>query len=144
MSTNIFMKAKGLVKVLPFYLFTLLPLLTACSNDEDYSISTSAVISSITTDDAAVTAISATTYGTIQNLSGMAPSSYQVGSVYSTSGDPTVGGTRQIGSIDENGKVTAILSGLAEGTTYYYATFVTLQGHHCLYGCYERTGTGHQ
>ena len=78
----------------------------ACSNDEDYSISTSAVISSITTDDAAVTAISATTYGTIQDLSGLASSSYQVGSVYSTSADPTVGGTRQIGFIDENGKVT--------------------------------------
>lgn len=107
---------------------------SACSKDEDYSISTSAVISSITTDDAAVTAISATTYGTIQNLSSMAPSSYQVGSVYSTSADPTVGGTRQIGSIDENGKVTAVLSGLAEGTTYYYATFVTLQGKVTKYG----------
>ena len=107
---------------------------SGCSKDEDYSISTSAVISSITTDDAAVTAISATTYGTIQNLSSMAPSSYQVGSVYSTSADPTVGGTRQIGSIDENGKVTAVLSGLAEGTTYYYATFVTLQGKVTKYG----------
>ena len=78
--------------------------------------------------------ISATTYGTIQNLSSMAPSSYQVGSVYSTSADPTVGGTRQIGSIDENGKVTAVFSGLAEGTTYYYATFVTLQGKVTKYG----------
>ena len=107
---------------------------SGCSKDEDYSISTSAVISSITTDDAAVTAISATTYGTIQNLSSMAPSSYQVGSVYSTSADPTVGGTRQIGSIDENGKVTAVLSGLVEGTTYYYATFVTLQGKVTKYG----------
>ena len=107
---------------------------SACSKDEDYGISTSAVISSITTDDAAVTAISATTYGTIQNLSSMAPSSYQVGSVYSTSADPTVGGTRQIGSIDENGKVTAVLSGLVEGTTYYYATFVTLQGKVTKYG----------
>lgn len=107
---------------------------TACSNDEDYSISTSAVISSITTDDAAVTAISATTYGTIQNLSGLASSSYQVGSVYSTNSDPTQGGTRQIGSIDENGKVSASLSGLTEGTTYYYATFVTLQGKVTKYG----------
>jgi len=106
----------------------------ACSDDEDYSMSTSAVITSITTDDAAVTAISATTYGTIQNLSAMASSSYQVGSVYSTSADPTVGGTRQIGSIDENGKVTAVLSGLTEGTTYYYATFVTLQGKVTKYG----------
>ena len=32
MKTNISNKAKGLVKVLPFYLFTLLPLLTACSD----------------------------------------------------------------------------------------------------------------
>ena len=34
MRTNIFNKAKGLVKLLPFYLFTLLPLFTACSPDE--------------------------------------------------------------------------------------------------------------
>ena len=34
MRTNIFIKAKGLVKVLPFYLFTLLPLFTACSPEE--------------------------------------------------------------------------------------------------------------
>ena len=106
----------------------------ACSDDEDYSMSTSAVITSITTDDASVTAISATTYGTVQNLSAMASSSYQVGSVYSTGADPTVGGTRQIGSIDDNGKVTAVLSGLKEGTTYYYATFVTLQGKVTKYG----------
>ena len=106
----------------------------ACSDDEDYSMSTSAVITSITTDDASVTAISATTYGTVQNLSAMASSSYQVGSVYSTGADPTVGGTRQIGSIDSNGKVTAVLSGLKEGTTYYYATFVTLQGKVTKYG----------
>ena len=109
-------------------------LTTACSDDEDYSISTSGVITSITTDDAAVTAISATTYGSVQDLSAMAPSTYQVGSVYSTSADPINGGTRQIGSIDENGKVTAVLSGLSEGTTYYYATFVTLQGKVTKYG----------
>ena len=34
MRTNIFIKAKGLVKVLPFYLFTLLPLFTACSPEK--------------------------------------------------------------------------------------------------------------
>ena len=109
-------------------------LTTACSSDEDYDISTNAVISSITTDDAAVTAISATTYGTIQDLSGLASSSYQVGSIYSTSPDPTMGGIRQIGSIDQNGKMQAVLSGLTEGTTYYYATFVTLQGKVTKYG----------
>ena len=130
-----FLKVKGTAREFSYLLLlTSYLFITACSTDEDYSISTSAVISSITTDDAAVTAISATTYGTIQNLSGMAPSSYQVGSVYSTSADPTVGGTRQIGSIDENGKVTAVLSGLVEGTTYYYATFVTLQGKVTKYG----------
>ena len=135
MSTNMFLKVKGTAREFSYLLLlTSYLFITACSTDEDYSISTSAVISSITTDDAAVTAISATTYGTIQNLSGMAPSSYQVGSVYSTSADPTVGGTRQIGSIDENGKVTAVLSGLVEGTTYYYATFVTLQGKVTKYG----------
>ena len=135
MSTNMFLKVKGTAREFSYLLLlTSYLFITACSTDEDYSISTSAVISSITTDDAAVTAISATTYGTIQNLSSMAPSSYQVGSVYSTSADPTVGGTRQIGSIDENGKVTAVLSGLVEGTTYYYATFVTLQGKVTKYG----------
>ena len=107
---------------------------TACSDEENYDISTSAVISSITTDDASVTAVSATTYGTIQDLSRLASSSYQVGSVYSTTSDPTVSGTRQIGSIDDNGKVTAQLSGLTEGSTYYYATFVTLQGKVTKYG----------
>ena len=130
-----FLKVKGTAREFSYLLLlTSYLFITACSTDEDYSISTSAVISSITTDDAAVTAISATTYGTIQNLSGMAPSSYQVGSVFSTSADPTVGGTRQIGSIDENGKVTAVLSGLVEGTTYFYATFVTLQGKVTKYG----------
>ncbi len=34
MKTKIFNKAKGLVKALPFYLFALLPLFTACSPDE--------------------------------------------------------------------------------------------------------------
>ena len=142
MKTNIFIKGKSVVKgqsVLTIVFSYLLLLtsyfyITACSTDEDYNISTSAVISSITTDDAAVTAISATTYGTVQNLSGLASSSYQVGSVYSTNSNPIQGGIRQIGSIDENGKVSASLSGLTEGTTYYYATFVTLQGKVTKYG----------
>lgn len=114
-------------------LFAAVVFTTACSEDS-YNESTTAVITSITTDDASVTAISATTYGTIQNLSAMAPNTYQVGSVYSTSTDPTTGGTRQIGTIDDNGKVTAVLNGLSEGTTYYYATFVTLQGKVTKYG----------
>ena len=34
MKTNIINKAKGLVKVLPFYLFTLIPLVTGCNEDK--------------------------------------------------------------------------------------------------------------
>ena len=109
-------------------------LMLSCSEDENYNASTSAVVTSITTGDASVTAISATAYGAIQDLSGMATSTYQVGTVYGVMPDPTNGGTRQIGSIDEQGNVTTALSGLAEGTTYYYATFVTLQGKVTKYG----------
>ena len=106
----------------------------ACSSDDSYDISTSAVVTSITTGDAAVTAISATTYGTVQDLSKMDASRYQVGAVYGTMADPTAGGIRQLGAIDENGNVTAVLSNLTEGQTYYYATFVTLQGRVTKYG----------
>ena len=107
---------------------------TACSESDDYSISTSGIITSVTTGDAAVTAVSATTFGEVQDLSRLAPSTYQVGAIFGTSADPTQNGTRQLGTIDENGQVTTLLSGLVEGTTYYYATFVTLQGKVTRYG----------
>ncbi len=106
----------------------------ACSSDDDYNISTSTVVTSITTGDAAVKAISATTYGTVQDLSKMDASRYQVGTAYSTSQDPTTSGTKQSGSIDENGNVTTNIANLTEGTTYYYATYVTLQGKVTKYG----------
>ena len=117
-----------------FVLLVASVLMLSCSEDENYSASTSAVVTSITTGDASVTAISATAYGAIQDLSGMATSTYQVGTVYGVMSDPTNGGTRQIGSIDEQGNVTTALSGLTEGTTYYYSTFVTLQGKVTKYG----------
>ena len=106
----------------------------ACSSDDDYSISTDAVVTSITTGDAAVTAISATTYGTVKDLSKMDGSRYQVGAAYGTTADPTTSGSKQVGTIDENGNVTTQLSNLTKGTTYYYATFVTLQGKVTKYG----------
>ena len=64
----------------------------------------------------------------------MVSSTYQVGAVYGTMSDPTNGGTRQIGAIDDQGNVSTAISGLTEGTTYYYATFVTLQGKVTKYG----------
>lgn len=125
------------MKKIIFKGFTLLVaavLTVSCSDDENYSSSTSAVVTSITTGDASVTAISATAYGTVQDLSKMAPSTYQVGTVYGVGTDPINAGTRQIGSIDAQGNVTTTISGLSEGTTYYYATFVTLQGKVTKYG----------
>jgi hypothetical protein len=109
-------------------------LMLSCSEEENFSSSTSPVVTSITTGEASVTAISATAYGSVQDLSAMASSTYQVGTVYGTMSDPTIGGTRQIGSIDDQGNVSTALSGLTEGTTYYYATFVTLQGKVTKYG----------
>ena len=117
--------------------FTLLAaavVMLSCSEDDNYSASTNAVVTSITTGDAAVTAISATAFGTVQDLSKMVSSTYQVGAVYGTMSDPTNGGTRQIGAIDDQGNVSTAISGLTEGTTYYYATFVTLQGKVTKYG----------
>ena len=109
-------------------------LFSSCSEEENFSASTNAVVTSITTGEASVTAISATTFGTVQDLSEMASSTYQVGAVYGTMSDPTNGGTRQIGAIDDQGNVSTAISGLTEGTTYYYATFVTLQGKVTRYG----------
>lgn len=107
--------------------------MVACS-DDDYSASTDAVVKSITTGDASVTAISAVTYGTVTDLSQMSSDRYSVGTVYGTNPDPTTAGTKQIGTIDEQGNVTTTLTSLVEGTTYYYATYVTLQGKVTKYG----------
>ena len=130
--TNI--NKKVVVRVFSYLLPLTSYLLFSCSEEESYSASTSPVVTSITTGEAAVTAISATAYGTVQDLSNMASSTYQVGAVYGTMSDPTNGGTRQIGSIDDQGNVSTAISGLTEGTTYYYATFVTLQGKVTKYG----------
>ena len=108
--------------------------LSSCSDDDNYQESTAAVVTSITTGDATVKAISAVTTGNVQNLSSLASNTYQVGTIFSTNENPTVGGTRQLGSIDEAGNITTNLSNLVEGTTYYYATFVTLQGKVTKYG----------
>ena len=51
-----------------------------------------------------------------------------MGVVYGTNPDPTTAGSKQPGVIDAEGNVTATLSGLTKGNTYYYATYVQLQG----------------
>lgn len=107
----------------------------SCSDDDDYSIATGNIISQVTTGDASsITAVSAVVTGTVVDLTQSSSSSYTVGAVYGTAANPTASGTRQAGAIDESGTVTTTLSGLTGGTTYYYATFVTLQGKVTTYG----------
>lgn len=107
---------------------------TSCSDEDDYTIATGEIITTIETGEAEVTAISATTKGRVLDLSNYASSSYEVGVYYGTNQDPTTGGKKQIGSLDSTGVVTTSLTGLTKGTTYYYATYVTLQSKVTRYG----------
>ena len=107
----------------------------SCDDDDDYSVATGNIITEVTTGDPfSITAVSAVVQGTVRDLSHSAAASYQVGVYYGTANDPTVSGTRVTGSIDENGTVTTTLTGLTTGTTYYYATFVTLQDRVTTFG----------
>lgn len=108
---------------------------TSCSDENDYAIATGNIITTLETGEAAVTATTATAYGTILDLSSIESSAYTVGIVYSTSQDPTASGTKKTGSIDTaTGTVTATITGLEKGVTYYYATYVTLQKAVTKYG----------
>ena len=100
---------------------------TSCDDSEDYSISTEATVTEITTGQAQPTAISAIVSGKVLNLCNMSPARYVVGAVFGTDADLETNGTKTIGSIDANGTVTTTLTGLEEDKTYYYATYVTLQ-----------------
>jgi hypothetical protein len=100
---------------------------TSCDEEDVYSIRTGEIISEITTGTASVTAISAEVSGTVKDLTLVSPSSYEVGAFYGTSADPTTTGSKKSGSVDENGNVVTTITGLTTGTSYYYATYVTLQ-----------------
>ena len=107
----------------------------SCDDDDETAIATGNIITEVTTGDpVSVTAVSAVVQGTVKDLSQSSSSSYSVGVYYGTADNPTVSGARQTGTIDENGTVTTTLSGLTEGVTYYYATFVTLQSRVTAYG----------
>lgn len=109
--------------------------LTSCDDVDDPIVSTTPIIEEVVTGGAEVTATSATVTGTVVGLSGQVADAYTVGVVYSTSENPTAGGTRVAGALGEDGTtVTATINGLSDGVTYYYATFVTLQGTISRYG----------
>ena len=118
------MKQKILYGILSLMLgFTL----ASCSDDE-YTSATGNILSQVTTGSATVTASTAVTTGTVLDLSQSAASSYVVGTVYGTTADPTADGSKVPGTLGADGNVTASIAGLTTGTTYYYATYVTLQG----------------
>ena len=110
---------------------------SSCSDDEDnYTINTAPIISSVTTGNAEVTATSAVANGQVLDLSSQASTAYQLGTIYSSNQESVAGGagTKVVGVIGENGTFTATLSGLETNKTYYYATYVTLQGKLTRYG----------
>lgn len=108
---------------------------TACSDDDDdYSAATMPIVTEVNTGDAVVTAVSAAiTDGIVKDLGTASSSSYEVGVVYSTTADPTQGGTRVVGSY-RNDTVSATITGLTTGVTYNYATYVCLQERVYKYG----------
>ena len=107
--------------------------LSSC-NDDDTTVYENSIISRVETGTADVTATAAVIHGTVRDLSSMTPSRYQVGVIYSTTPDPTTGGTRQSGALDADGNMTATITGLTKDVTYYYATYVSLQGIVTEYG----------
>ena len=107
---------------------------TSCSDVDDPVVSTAAILKEVTTGGAEVTATSATVTGTVKGLAGQNAQAYTVGVVYGTSEDPTAGGSRAAGTLAEDGTVTTTIKGLSDNVTYYYATFVTLQGTVTQYG----------
>lgn len=107
--------------------------MTAC-NDDDVTINQEPIIKAIETGNVDVTATTATVYGHVSDLSSQNADRYSVGAVFSVNEDPTVNGNKQVGSVDDNGDITAELTGLQDGVTYYYATYVTLQDKLTYYG----------
>lgn len=99
--------------------------MTACSDDDDYSISTTPLLSdgSVVTGSADVTATSATLHGTVAGLEEQSSSAYTVGFNYGSSESEL---TQDIKGSSAS-EFSATVSGSANETIYYQA-YVTLQG----------------
>lgn len=81
--------------------------------------------SSVVTGSADVTATSATLYGTVQGLDGMASSSYVTAFSYGYSADAL---TESVNASYDGNTFSATISGLTNNTTLYYQAYVRLQG----------------
>ncbi len=105
-------------------------LLTSCSDENDYSINTAPIISSVTAGSPAVSAASATIAGSeVKSLAGQSASAYTVGIVYSKSAADVANGVKVAGALNADGTTfDVLLEGLETNTAYYYMAYVTLQG----------------
>ena len=110
--------------------------IVSCDDDDNYFINTSDILTEVTTGNAETTATTATITGTVKDLSSQSPLRYTVGVIYGTDEQSLLtSGTRRTGTLGEDGyTVTTTLTGLNDGVTYYYATFVTLQNKYTEYG----------
>jgi len=99
--------------------------MTACSDDDDYAISTTPLLSdnSVVTGSADVTATNATLHGTVSGLDDQASSAYTTGFKYGSSADALTETVAAAGGTE----FSASIAGSVNETIYYQA-YVTLQG----------------
>lgn len=101
-------------------------MMTACSDDMDYNVYTDPIMSQedVVTGSTDVTATTAVLHATINGLEHSSPSSYNVGFNYGTSQDNL--NQSVVGTLDGT-SLTVELTGLTEGSTYYYQAYAILQ-----------------
>ncbi len=101
---------------------------TACNDDDDFNINTTPIVdeNSVVTGSADVTATTATLYGSVDGLENSSSSSYVVGFNYGS--DENNLNQSVNGTFTDGTDISATVSGLTEGTVFYYQAFVKLQG----------------
>lgn len=100
--------------------------LTACSDKDDYSASTTPLLTdgSVVTGSSDVTATSATFHGTVSGLETANKASYSTGFKYGFTQDALT----ETASSSADAEFSSTITGLQDATTIYYQAFVTLQG----------------
>ena len=101
-------------------------MLTACSDKDDYSASTTLLLNdgSVVTGSSDVTATTATFHGMVTGLENMNTASYSTGFKYGFAQNALT----ETATAASAAEFSASLSGLLNNTTIYYQAFVTLQG----------------
>ena len=108
-------------------------ILSSCEENDDISIATGNIISSVVTGGAQTTSITATITGSVSDLSTQSGTTYSVGIRYSLNQDMS-SAVNVAGVPDAQGNFTVTLTSLTKGVTYYYSTYVTLQEKLNYYG----------